>query len=549
MTLAQNTLFLVLCTAVYAVNPTVILDNGTFIGSALGTIDSFLGIPFALPPVGELRFRAPQPNDPYRGLYNAGAFGPACIQQPLNLPDIVNPTALSSLTEILSALPTPAAEDEDCLTLDIVKPAGVTSESKLPVVYWIFGGGFEIGYSAIYNGSAIVERSLELGMPVVYVAVNYRLSALGFPAGKETREAGNGNLGFQDQREGLRWVQKYIAAFGGDPTKVMIWGESAGAISVAAQMLMNNGDTEGLFRAAFAESGSPIPTNTVESNQAIMDKFVTTAGCGDELGSSAVFDCLRSVSIEAIRTGINATPGLGFVEYTSIYRGWNPTSDGVTIPEPFLQMVLNSNIANIPLVSGDCDDEGTAFSLSNSNITTSSEFEDYITELCAGGNRIAVEPLFSAYPEDPTVGSPYDTGTKNNLTSQFKRLASISGDFFFEAPRRLFLQRIADKQPVYSYITKRMKSQPVLGAFHTSDLFNVFGPGDMTDYLIRFATTLDPNSGNTNVTEIQWPRYTLEGKKILTFLDGKVPLRIEEDTFRDEEIKTMTKFLLANPLP
>ncbi|KAI0030227.1 alpha beta-hydrolase [Vararia minispora EC-137] len=534
--------------AVYGGSPAVVLDKGTFTGLTSGSTEAFLGVPFAQPPVGNLRFRAPLPNKPYSGTFNATVFGPACIQQTSGIPNVPNisPAALKIIQgRITSDFGSPLLDDEDCLTINIYKPANATSGSKLPV--WIYGGGFEIGSNSMSDGSVIVERSLELGMPVVYVAVNYRLSALGFPMGIETRRAGNGNLGLLDQRQGLRWVQKYITKFGGDPEKVMIWGVSAGAISVTAQMLMNNGDTEGLFRAAFAESGSPIPTSAVENNQGIMDTFVQAAGCGHKSGSPAVFDCLRSVPIKSIRAAMNATPGI-FV-FTSIILGWNPAADGVTIPAPFQKMVLHSKIADVPLISGDCDDEGTLFSLGNSNLTTSSEFEDYITKLWGTGNRTIVEPLFAAYPEDPAVGCPYATGTVNNITSQFKRMASITGDLVFQAPRRLFFKRIVRTQPVFSYINKRMKSTPVLGAFHGSDVSNFYGPGDMTDYLIRFATMLDPNGGNVNATEIPWPQYTLETKQMLMFLDGDVSLAIGTDTFREEAIEKMMEFSLTHPLP
>ncbi|KAI0030226.1 carotenoid ester lipase precursor [Vararia minispora EC-137] len=530
--------------AICCAYPIVVLDNGTFTGLALGETEAFLGIPFAQPPVGDLRFRPPQSNEPYTGPFNATAFGPACVQQTFIIPEEsnINPVALEVLKLRLSG--PPLIDDEDCLSINVVRPANATSVSKLPVAYWIYGGGFETGASSMFNGSVIVKRSLELGMPVVFVSISL---TLGFPMGIETRKAGNGNLGFLDQRQGLRWVQKYIAKFGGDPTKVMIWGESAGAISVTAQMLMDDGNAGGLFRAAFAQSGSPLATSTVEDNQALMDTFVDAAGCGKELRSPSVFTCLRDVSAEDIRAAMNATPNL--FSFTSVAAGWNPAADGVTIPAPFQQMVLHSNVANVPLISGNCDDEGTLFALSNSNITTSSEFEDYITEVWAAGDRAAVEPLFAAYPEDPALGSPYETGIANNITPQFKRMASITGDLIFQAPRRLFFNRVVKTQPVFSYISKRMNSSPVLGAFHTSDLPIVYGPGDMTDYLIRFATTLDPNGANTNATEIYWPRYTLETRRMLMFLDGNISLAIGDDTFREEAIGTMIEFALAHPLP
>jgi acetylcholinesterase len=173
--------------------------------------------------------------------------------------------------------------------------------------------------------------------------------ALGFPSGSETREAGVGNLGLNDrasrlrslsilvwsssnvERLALRWVQQYITAFGGDPTKVMLcvssqpfyvivltlshsWGQSAGSISVGMQMITNNGDTEGLFRSAFLESGYMHSTGSLEDAQQYWDIYANAAGCGDSLGSAVVFDCLRNASTETLRTAAFQTPNYNSFE-------------------------------------------------------------------------------------------------------------------------------------------------------------------------------------------------------------------------------------------
>lgn len=148
---------------------------------------------------------------------------------------------------------------ENCLTVNVQRPSGTTSSSKLPVVYWIFGGGFEFGSTQTYDATDFIQKSVSLGKDVIYVSVNYRVGGFGFLAGSALADEGSTNLGLRDQRLGLEWVADNIAAFGGDPTKVTIWVESAGSISVFDQTVINGGDNtyngQALFRGAIMDSG------------------------------------------------------------------------------------------------------------------------------------------------------------------------------------------------------------------------------------------------------------------------------------------------------
>lgn len=165
------------------------------------------------------------------------------------------------------------------MTLDVPRPFGTQPDAKLPLLVWIFGGGFEQDATAIYNGSKFVASSVKLGMPVIFVAMNYRLGGFGFLPGAEILKDGSANLGLMDQRLALQWVANNIAAFGGDPSKVTIWGESAGAISVFDQMAIYDGDNTyngaPLFRSAIMNSGSIVPANPVDGTKAqvVYDTF------------------------------------------------------------------------------------------------------------------------------------------------------------------------------------------------------------------------------------------------------------------------------------
>ncbi|OAX38437.1 alpha beta-hydrolase [Rhizopogon vinicolor AM-OR11-026] len=511
--------------------PTVTLDTATVTGVASGSVNEWLGIPFALPPTGNLRFQLPQPIPSYNTSFSATAYGPACPQQPPTIP-IPPGLPAETIDYVTSAIyNTLVPSSEDCLTVNVVAPANATPGSNLPVVIWIYGGGYETGGTSSYNGSVIINKAIGLNVPAIYVSMNYRLTAFGFLASKEVKEAGVGNLGMQDQRQAMRWVQKYISAFGGDPTKVTIWGESAGAWSVGLHMITNGGNPEGLFRAAFMESGSPIPIGDITHGQGYYDFIVDQTGCA---GSSDTLQCLREVPYDTLMNATKNTPNL--FSYQSLAIAWLPRVDGVFLTADPQQLVLQGSVADIPFVTGDCDDEGTLFSFSTLNITTDAQLAEYLqTYWFPGAPAATIQQLLLDYPQGPTQGSPYDTGDLNELSAQFKRIASIQGDAAFQAPRRFFLQQRSGLQNTWAFLSKRLKLVPILGSFHTSDLLNVYGGHDMASYLVRFVTNLDPNGSGT----LAWPKWTTSAPNLLTFLDGLIPQEITQDTYRADAIAYM----------
>ncbi|KAJ7480556.1 Alpha/Beta hydrolase protein [Mycena latifolia] len=521
--------------------PSVVLDSGTFIGTkSSSTTQSFLGIPFAQPPTGDLRFRLPAPIPAYSGTHTVTSMGPACPQQAIVLPVLTGlpEVAIDYITNTAFGVVWPSAED--CLTLNVIKPSTATATSKLPVVVWIFGGGFELGSPAMYDGVPIVERSIEMKEPVIYVSMNYRVSAFGFLASKEVRAAGVGNLGLQDQREALRWVQKYITSFGGDPTKVTIWGESAGAISVSLHMLANGGNTEGLFRAGFMESGSPIPVGPLENGQKYYDAIVQQTGCSAATDTLA---CLRTVPYATLKAAQDASPFI--FAYQSLAGAWLPREDGVFLTDNPQRLVQQGSVAPVPFVTGDCDDEGTLFSLSTLNVTTDAEFLAWIkTFWLPQASSALMNTMDSMYPNDITDGSPFDMGVLDALTPQFKRIAAFQGDGVFQAPRRFFQQSRSGKQKQWGFLSKRLKLVPFLGSFHVSDILNIYFGGELMDYLINFATNLDPNGK----TVPSWPAYTTETPNMMTFLDGLFPTTITQDTYRKEAMAFLTNATLEFPI-
>lgn len=308
-------------------DPTEIETNfGIVKGAIKDGLLVFKGIPFAKPPVGELRWSAPQPPDSWEGVKLTTKYGPAPIQG--------NDTTSKS---------------EDCLYLNIWTPAK-TMDEKIPVLVWIYGGGFSFGSTSepVYNGAALAKKG------VILVSIAYRVGQLGFLAHPELSAENpnkvSGNYGILDQIAGLKWVQENIAAFGGDPDKVTIFGESAGGISVS--MLCASPLAEGLFQGAISQSGGSFgPTRettypgenmkTLEKAEKDGEQYLQKAGV-------STISELRSLAVDNIPMGM----GMG--------SAW-PITDGYVIPDDQHKLYQAGNYNDVPVLIGYNSDEGASF--------------------------------------------------------------------------------------------------------------------------------------------------------------------------------------------
>ncbi|ORY76323.1 lipase [Protomyces lactucae-debilis] len=514
--------------------PVVQLDTATVTGSTLLGIDSFNGIPFAQPPVGNLRLRPPQPIARNLGAVAAVGIAKSCPQvfqsSDLNkLPPGVVQTLIN--TPLVNAA---SQQSEDCLTLNIQRPSGTKAGDKLPVFFFIYGGGFGFGGTNTYDASGIIRASLPSG-PVIFVAANYRLDAWGFLAGKEVLRDGASNLGLLDQRLALQWVADNIAKFGGDPSKVTIGGESAGAISVFDQMALYGGNNtykgKALFRGAIMDSGSVVPTDPVDGvkGQSIYSQVVNAAGCA---GASNTLQCLREVPYDTFLRAASSVPGI--FDYQSVALSYLPRPDGVVLPDSPAKLAQRGRYAKVPLIIGDQEDEGTLFSLVQNNITTSEQISDYLQKyFFLDAPRSTIDALVASYPDDPSAGSPFRTGPLNNFYPQYKRLAALLGDAVFTLTRRVFLEYTSKTVPnTWSYLSSYFYGTPLLGTFHASDILALFyAPGypqaTIQRYYINFINNLDPNVGATPA--LQWPSWTKTQQllNIEAFSSKLIP-----DTFR-----------------
>lgn len=527
--------------------PSVTIQNGTVVGSSALGVESFKGIPFAQPPVGPLRLKPPQPITQSFGTLQAVGIPDSCPQFFLQID--TSTLAGDVISDLISnpAVQAATQSSEDCLTLNVQRPAGTTSDSKLPVLFWMFGGGFEFGSNQLYDGTPFVSKSVDMGKDVIYVAINYRVGGFGFLAGQELQADGSTNLGLRDQRLALQWVQDNIAAFGGDPEKVTIWGESAGAISAFDQTVINGGDNtyngRPLFRAAIMNSGSIVPAQDVSSEKAqnIYNTVVQNAGCS---GQSDTLACLRGLSTQDFLSAANSVPAIfGFRSLDLSYLPRPDPSSSFFSESPDASAVAG-RVAKVPIIIGDQEDEGTLFSLVQANITTDAALTAYLQSYFPATDPQTVADLVASYPSDAASGSPFRTGIANQIRPQYKRLAAILGDITFTLTRRVYLDLITPQIPAaYSYLNTYLFGTPILGTFHASDvLVNFFSllpvTADKTrQYYINFVADLDPNSA-VPAGSPAWPQYTTTGRPLLQFAAGGI-VTTGTDDFRQAQFETL----------
>jgi para-nitrobenzyl esterase len=462
--------------------PAVETPSGKIEGFLDGSTRRFLGIPYAEPPVGDLRWKPPVKLAPWMETLVATKKGASCTQN--------NP--LNGQLDAGSA--------EDCLFLNVWTPENPAS-GALPVLVWIHGGGFVFGSGGepAYDGRIFSEAT-----GAVVVTINYRLGPTGFLALPElkTEDAGHpatGNYGLMDQRLALEWVKENIAAFGGDPGNVTIFGESAGGISTCLHMVSPK--SSGFFHRAIIQSGPCDKVDAEDDAMAQGSTFVDALGCK---GDPDVLACLRAKPIEDVMAALPTS-----ADFLGGDVSWFPIVDGVVIPAPPLDLLAAGTFEKVPVITGSNADEATLFlALAQTTIADDVQFEMLAESLVPGKGA----EIVGLYPSS-TYGS-----------SQAAAAAAV-GDAGFVCPSRRQARAFAAAgAPAYLYhFTYNPGSSLLgdLGAFHSSEIKFVLGnpgqliPAALTDeekqmsqtimaYWSRLATTGDPNGGET----LMWPKYS-----------------------------------------
>jgi carboxylesterase type B len=349
-------------------------------------------------------------------------------------------------------------------------------------------GGFYEGSSRDdrYNLSRIVQKSVEATKPMIAVSINYRLSAFGFLWGKEVEEAnGTANIGLRDQRLALHWIQENIAAFGGDPAKVTLWGESAGGIAIGRQLVAYGGRDDGLFRAAIMESGGPLErwpyavSDAKAYTEELYNNLTISTGCNI---ATSPLECLRALPFADLNAALNITDtwiagtGLG---------PWISVIDGDFLQDFQSTLMDEGKFVQVPILYGTNTDEGTA--IGPAGINTDEEFR---AALAAGGaDNETITTIEYLYPNVPAIGVPLNYAlTESDLETygtQWKRIAAFFGDMVEHYPRRTTVQRFAAQNiSAFSYRFNVLPYglSPAIGVTHFQEIAWVFDNTDGVGY-------------------------------------------------------------------
>src|SRR6202042_1902086 len=340
--------------------------NGAVRGVANGAVDEFLGLPYAAPPVGALRWQPPQPAASWAGVRDATAFGPHC-------PQPASPFGAASMSE-------------NCLYLNVFTPRDDGPGPRHPVMVWIHGGALVTGESNDYDPAPLVADG------VTVVTINYRLGALGFLAHPALPDAKgqSGDYGLEDQQAALRWVQRNIASFGGDPRNVTVFGESAGGLSTLSQVA--SPQARGLFQKAIVESGSYNLTQaSLSSAESAGEAFAAKAGCAGQTAA-----CLRSLPVSAILANEDTA-------------GYTPNINTDVLPESLGTAFATGKFNRVPIINGTNRDEWRLFvalSELEGNPVTAANYQSMISSTLgvppAAAAVIAAKYPLSAFPS-PSV--------------------------------------------------------------------------------------------------------------------------------------------------
>ncbi|THU87869.1 extracellular lipase [Dendrothele bispora CBS 962.96] len=513
--------------------PRVTIPRGqTYIGSVLRedywpqAIDAFRGIPYALPPIGDRRFREAVPAAKSNETLEAQKFGPRCPgKQFVQIPGADLP------------------ESEDCLTLNVFRPRQSNPGQKsgtaklLPVALYIHGGAFNRGTAAMHNTSQMVAWS---EAPFVAVSFNYRIGALGFLPSNISAEEGILNLGLKDQIVVMEWVQENIAAFGGDPNQVTLFGLSAGAHSIGHHLM--DYKRPSFFHRVIIESGAPTSRAVLPYNAALhetqFNEFLIEAGCAGLPSTGDILPCLRS---QPSQTVMDAQVTI-FQKYNPSLRwAFQPVIDGLVDPTEGIisQRPIDewaSGLRNrVSIMTGFSTNEGSLYV--PANMSTSEEFRDFFGTLVPRLTEEDLDRIEELYPDPSTdPSSPYvDT---RNLTAiavgpQFKRAERAYANYAYICPVRqtVNLASPTQEQSVYLYhwaLNKTVRN----GANHGDHMEYQTMNEDVLEisetqrkmaetlhaYWTSFITMGDPNAlrGRADGREV-WAKYDVSDPKVMVF--------------------------------
>lgn len=502
----------------------VTLEDGQVItGLRKLGVESFRGIPYAEPPVGDLRFK---PSIPFEGEYgDALDFKNTCYQlNPLGIWDIFRKVGAhtewitSSLMDGLKA----GKMSEDCLFLNVYRPPKISVDASYPVLVYFYGGGFQLGTTAMYPGGRFVRDSVKMEQPVIFVSVNYRMGPWGFLGGSAIAEEKSANPGMYDAINALKWVRENIASFGGDPERVTAFGTSSGAQLLGHLALSDTFKKDPLFHALALQSGSLLSSGSASGlsaeNQFLV--FANASGCPTKAPGAEILACLRDKPAEELYRAQTYNHNINdFYDIATALSVWSPRFDNVLWNESAYDLVSKEGFPDIPLIIGQNEDEGTLVSLMFA--TQQKNLTDAKLRLAFPYGADNFTEFINMYSDDPEKGAPFRTGNKNQLYPDFKRSSAILTDVFFTIPRRLILENSSSCKTAsrFVYWTDAFHGKiPYLGTTHMTDvlwqfyLFRNYASNAFRRYWISFANNHDPN---VNTGLVEWPAWDDNEKEML----------------------------------
>ena len=508
---------IVFCIAVFpfhgqGVYQVVDLGYGKYSGTTLGNgLTQWVGMRYAAAPTGDNRFSAPKVPDSFDGIVAADKFGPGCQ-------GVGKPT--STFTE-------------DCLFIDVFAPTGANADSKLPVYFFLQGGGLEAA-EAHYNGSALIQAA---NMNMITVSITYRVGVFGFLASSEIQKSGSLNVGFRDQRNALQWVQEHISQFGGDPSHVVLGGQSAGAGSVMHHLVANNGTDYKLFQAAVMQSQSAPAVRTVETSQYQYDNITERTGCDTSTDTLA---CLRGLDAETLLAGVKHDPFPDGAGGAPVFA-FNPVIDNDFVTDLPVQSFSNGQFIKVPTIFGDDTDEGTVFT--PHDIKTTQQARSFLKNNFPTFTTSQLDKYSGMY------GFENDTGTDDF----WNKASTAYGETRYNCPgihlSQLVTQKGNDKVWNWRYdVVDPGQTANGEDVAHGSEMGAIWGTGYdgdppkslfttnqnivpvMQGYWTSFVQTLDPNAKRASGTP-EWEKWT--GKNRLKLVaEGTAMENVSDDQWR-----------------
>ena len=495
-------------------SPRVLIDGETWVGAWKDDGDGyavFRGIPFADPPVGDRRWQPPSPRTPEPGVHMAKANGAACIQTQRLVKWDRSIYKAYDLNE--NAVPDLMNISEDCLYLNVWTPKRTEGE-KLPVMVWIYGGSNRAGWAhqSWYDGASLAKRG------VVSVFVNYRVGVFGWmshPAlSSESANGVSGNYAILDQVAALKWVQRNIGQFGGDPDRVTIAGESAGGVNVAT--LLASPIARGLFKRAIIQSGGFPGKVDLEENEALGVKIMTRLGVDPSADTTKMLTDMRALGAEDVLLASNAVRGL---------TGYGPVIDGYILPVPTLEIYGQETEHPVEVIIG-------------VNAHEASLFMPYFYAYKQGGElgdqEYARALALYAADEDGQRVLRSSLDTEGDMYRRIEHLHTLG---WFMCPSIAAARQLAGSghKVYYYYFTREREGQKTwIGAHHAAEIMYVFDTGNhifpsseidvslsqaMGDYWANFMATGDPNGED----HPHWPVFEPDPGYYMTLGDELLP--------------------------